>query len=250
MQAQAPTFRENLESKTPIGIVSSDSLYRTEDMGYSLLVTRDAIIGAKKPRSSGEFEAYLGPGSKVTDAARAVADEMAEKLTGTREFSVSIGSIEQILLKRPGYFFGGYMIIKTGARWFRIDIRLLSVGSSQLLDAYNILADSFRIAVGPRVYIKQNPFPAPIDWPWARENRIVQEGHMTAILAMVNEHKNGMSNAEIDAALSDYSQWMTVKHLRELTIRGLIEYKPELFGDPGKYFITDLGISTMRETTV
>ena len=132
-----------------------------------------------------------------------------------------------------------------------MDMRLLSVGGSELLEASNVLADSLQIVAGGRMRITRNPLPIILEWPWASQQQDQctrrREERLRSILAMLEEHKSGLSNAEIDANLSNYSQWTTIRALRELTTRGLIEYKPELFGDPGKYFITDLGVSTLRK---
>lgn len=133
-----------------IGVVVSDDLYR-EDMGYCLVIAWHTIIGAKKPESLGEFGAYLGPGSKVTEEKREEAKKIAERLTGARDFSVPVGSVGQVLFKKPGMFFGGYVIIKTGMTSFRIDMRLLSVGGEHLLETSDALENSLWMAVGERL---------------------------------------------------------------------------------------------------
>jgi len=142
--------QHELDDQELIGVIVSENLYRA-DMGYCLVLTRHSIIGANKPESLGAFEAYLGPGGKATDATRAEAKKIAEELTRIREFSIPVGSIGQILFKRPGLFFGGYMIIKTGLKSFRIDMRLLSIGGSRLLETSNTLADSLWMAIGERL---------------------------------------------------------------------------------------------------
>jgi hypothetical protein len=134
-----------------VGVVVSEDLYR-EDMGYALVMTRHAIIGARKPQSMGDFQAYLGPGSEVTDDARAEARKISEKLMAARDFSVPAGSIGQVLIKRPGMFLGGYVIIKTGLSSYRTDMRLLSVGGEELLQISKTLEDSLRMVVGERLY--------------------------------------------------------------------------------------------------
>jgi hypothetical protein len=257
MQASASAAQHDLDNRGLIGVVVSGNLYRGDDMGYCLMVTRDTIIGAKKPPSLSDFEAYLGPGSKIADAARVEANKIAEHLVGVREFSVSAGSIDQILLKRPGLFFGGYVIIRTRRGSFRTDMRLLSIGGLDLLEASNILADSLGMVVGERFRIMGNGLPVTMGWPWTRPgysnsedqlyNALRRDEHLRTMLAMLEKREDGLSNAEIDTALSNYSQWTTIRHLRELMAMGLIEYKPELFGNPGKYLITDLGVSTLRK---
>ena len=133
-----------------LGVFVSDNLYRG-DMGYGLVITKHAITGAKKPDALGEFAGYLGPGSEMTDAARAEAEQIARKLSGAAEFKIPIGSIGQVLFKEPGMFLGGYAIIKTGLSSFRVDMRLLSIGGSNLLDTSKRLEESLWMAVGERL---------------------------------------------------------------------------------------------------
>ena len=121
-------------------------------MGYGLVVTRDTIIGAKKLDSWGDFEAYLGPGADTTEATVAVAKRVAEELTRAKEFSISIGSIGQVLFKKPGLFFGGYVILKTPLSSVRIDTTVLSTNSPRLLETSNKLHDSLAMVVGDRLY--------------------------------------------------------------------------------------------------
>ena len=140
-------------------------------MGYCLLVRRDAIIGAHKPPSLAEFEAYLGPGSEANEAERAEANRVAEKVASVRDFTVSVGSVGQILFKKPGLFFGGFVIIKTGQDYFRIDMRLLSIGGERLLAASETLTDSFRMVVGDRLCHPRSGQPVIKDWPWLKSSQ-------------------------------------------------------------------------------
>jgi len=120
-------------------------------MGYCLLITRHSVIGAKKPESFGDFDAYLGPGSHASEEARAEAKRIAERLSGTKDISIPTGAIGQILLKKPGMFFGGYVIIKTGSSSYRIDMRLLSVGGERVPEMLDTLENSLWEAVGERL---------------------------------------------------------------------------------------------------
>lgn len=109
-------------------------------------------MGARKPGSIEDFAAYLGPGSNVADATRAQAEQIAERLVGTRDFLISAGSIGQVIFRKPGMFFGGYLIIKTGLSSLKISMRLLSIGGSDLLEISNMLEQSIWMVVGERFY--------------------------------------------------------------------------------------------------
>lgn len=241
-----------------IGVIISGGLYRGDEMGYCLLITSDAIIGAKNPQHLADFEAYVGPGSNATDSTKTQATEIADKLAQTKEFSISAGSLDQIFLKEPGMFFGGYVILKMGLSSVKIGMRLLSVGGSQELHAYTILVDSLRALAGEGVRVSRIGLPLTFDWPWTKPYHFNKRGQLYGVLAqnlrtrriltMLSKTQSGMSNAEIDAALSDYSQWTTLQPLRELLAAGLIEYKTDLFGNPGKYLITDLGTVALNVT--
>ena len=68
-----------------------------------------------------------------------------------------------------------------------------------------------------------------------------EENHLLSIMRVLDDHKEGLSNAEIDALLNNSSQWVAMWYLRELLAATFIEYKPQLFGEPGKYTITESG---------
>lgn len=242
-----------------IGIVISRYLYHNDQMGYSLLITEDTIIGAKKMESLGDLVAYLGPNSTANDPTRTMTKKIARELEVSRDLIIPADSVSQILLKKPGLFFGGFIIIKTTRGTFRVGMRLLSVGGSELVDASNVLADSLRALVGGRLRVIEKGFAITTGWTRTSHSyfdkqselykKLNREEHLRIILKMLAEHKEGLTDAEIDATLSNYSQWTTLLHLRELLSTGLIEYKPELFGNPGRYFITELGISTLKNIT-
>jgi len=68
-----------------------------------------------------------------------------------------------------------------------------------------------------------------------------EEAHLVAVLKVLEASKNGVSNAEMDAALNNSSQWVAMWPIRELMAGGLVRYQVQLFGEPGKYTITELG---------
>ncbi|MDA4136295.1 MAG: hypothetical protein OK449_04760 [Thaumarchaeota archaeon] len=135
-----------------IGLVVSENLHRGGDLGYGLVITRDTIVGAKKLDSWGDFEAYLGPGAETTETTVTAAKRVAEELIGASEFSIPVGSIGQVLFRKPGMFFGGYVIFKTSLSSIRIDMTVLSTNSPRLLETSKKLKDSLAMAVGDRLY--------------------------------------------------------------------------------------------------
>jgi hypothetical protein len=141
-----------LDDEQLVGVIVSENLFRGGDMGYCLVVTRDAIMGARKPESLADFEAYLGPGGNATDAARAEARKIAEALAGAREFLISGASVGQVLFKRPSMFFGGYVIIKTALSSIRIDTAIVSTNSPFLLETSKKLEASLEAVVGERLH--------------------------------------------------------------------------------------------------
>ena len=130
-----------------LGVAISDGLYR-EERGYGLVVTREKVIGARKPESMKNFHIFLertAPEHQLADAVRA-----ADALMASKEFELRVGSIGQVLFKKPSLLSGGYFIIKTGTNTIRIDISVLYVDPN-LSDVFDTLVDSFYEAVGWRL---------------------------------------------------------------------------------------------------
>jgi hypothetical protein len=50
-----------------------------------------------------------------------------------------------------------------------------------------------------------------------------------------------MSNAELDDAINDVSEWTTLWVIRQLTSLGFTDYKVDFFGNPAKYQLTESG---------
>jgi DNA-binding HxlR family transcriptional regulator len=66
------------------------------------------------------------------------------------------------------------------------------------------------------------------------------------IVTLLKERvKDGLSNAEIDSALGTASQWIIYSRLRKLVELGIIEYEVQLFGEAGKYHLTQKGLSVL-----
>jgi hypothetical protein len=133
-----------------MGVVSSDNLYRGDDMGYGLVITRDKIVGARKSELMENFEAYVGPGATATEALRNDARRLAETLVAARDLELNTGSIGQVLFKTPGVFSGGYVIMKTATRSVRVNMSVL-YSNPRLLEISKVLADSLFATVGWRL---------------------------------------------------------------------------------------------------
>jgi hypothetical protein len=94
-------------------------------------------------------------------------------------------------------------------------------------------------------------------WFWPSEakeqtkvlQRIRREDELTTIVAALAKGQEGLSNAQVDNLLRNNSQWRTLIHMEELTALGFVEYKVQIFGDPGKYHLTDLGRSVLAQIT-
>ncbi len=86
-------------------------------------------------------------------------------------------------------------------------------------------------------------------WVWPSDpkgqrkvlRQVAASPHLVAALTALAKSKGGLSNAELDDAISDNSEWMTLWVIRQLTALGFIEFKIDLFGEPAKYRLTELG---------
>ncbi len=65
----------------------------------------------------------------------------------------------------------------------------------------------------------------------------------------IAKSKDGLSNAQIDDALSEYSHWQTRWVVDQLISLGFADYKVDLFGGPGKYVLTELGKNALSVIT-
>jgi hypothetical protein len=86
-------------------------------------------------------------------------------------------------------------------------------------------------------------------WVWPSDARaqrrmlrkVANSARLVAAMQALAKSKDGLSNAQIDDALSDYSSWQTRWVVEQLISLGFAEYKVDFFGGPGKYFLTELG---------
>jgi hypothetical protein len=88
-------------------------------------------------------------------------------------------------------------------------------------------------------------------WPEKDRQKILDRlnvPYIITILGMLKERsETGLSNAEIDSLLGTASQWLIFWNLRELISLGIVQYIPELFGEPGKYRLTEFGRAVLEE---
>lgn len=57
----------------------------------------------------------------------------------------------------------------------------------------------------------------------------------------------GLSNSELDDAIGANSNWLTLWVARQLLALGLVVYKVDLFGGPGKYQLTERGKEVVKK---
>ena len=94
-------------------------------------------------------------------------------------------------------------------------------------------------------------------WVWPSDPR-VQRGvlrkitgdkHLVPAMMAIAKSKEGLSNTELDDAIGDNSEWMTLWVIRQLTALGFIDMKVDLFGDPARYRLTELGRNVISRIT-
>jgi hypothetical protein len=101
------------------------------------------------------------------------------------------------------------------------------------------------------------PFMKIGSWVWSADQkeqrrtlrRVASSDHLMAAMQAIAKSKDGLSNAEIDSALDNNSNWLTRWVIDQLISMGFLEYKIELFGGPGKYTLTELGWNAFSAIT-
>jgi hypothetical protein len=86
-------------------------------------------------------------------------------------------------------------------------------------------------------------------WVWPAEpkeqnrtlQKILREDELVVILIALANNPEGLSNAQLDRLLANNSQWRTLSHTKELMALGFVDYHVQLFGDAGRYQLTELG---------
>lgn len=94
-------------------------------------------------------------------------------------------------------------------------------------------------------------------WVWPSDaraqrrtlRRVSKSQRLMAAMQAITKSKGGLSNAEIDDALSEYSNWQTLWVVNQLISLGFAEYKVDFFGEPGKYMLTELGRNVFSAIT-
>jgi len=70
-----------------------------------------------------------------------------------------------------------------------------------------------------------------------------------AALTAIGKSREGLSNAELDDAINDSSEWTTLWVVRQLTSLGFIEFKVDYFGNPARYQLTEAGRTALSTIT-
>lgn len=94
-------------------------------------------------------------------------------------------------------------------------------------------------------------------WVWPSDERaqrrvlrkVGEAKHLVPAMAAIAKSKDGLSNSELDAGISDNSEWMTLWVVRQLTALGFTEFKVDFFGEPARYQLTDRGRSALASIT-
>jgi hypothetical protein len=92
-------------------------------------------------------------------------------------------------------------------------------------------------------------WPADVQGQRIVARKIFASEHLMSAMKAIAKSKDGLSNAEVDDAISDSSEWMTLWVLRQLLSVGFIDYKVDLFGGPGHYTLTELGKAVFTKVT-
>jgi hypothetical protein len=94
-------------------------------------------------------------------------------------------------------------------------------------------------------------------WVWPSDpkaqrrvlRKIAASPHLVAALTALGKSKEGMSNAELDDAINDVSEWTTLWVIRQLTSLGFTDYKVDFFGNPARYQLTESGRAALSTIT-
>jgi hypothetical protein len=79
--------------------------------------------------------------------------------------------------------------------------------------------------------------------------KVAASPHLVAALTAIGKSKEGMSDAELDDAINDNSEWTTLWVIRQLTALGFVEFKVDFFGNPARYQLTEAGRSALATIT-
>jgi hypothetical protein len=79
--------------------------------------------------------------------------------------------------------------------------------------------------------------------------KVAASPHLLQAMTFLMSNDEGLSNSELDDAIADDSNWMTLWTVRQLTSLGFIKYKVDLFGGPARYQLTELGRNALGMIT-
>jgi hypothetical protein len=94
-------------------------------------------------------------------------------------------------------------------------------------------------------------------WVWPSDAKAQQKvlhivaasPHLMQAMRFLMKSKEGLSNSELDDLMADYSNWMTLWNVKQLTSLGFIEYKVDFFGGPARYQLAELGRNSLATIT-
>jgi len=93
-------------------------------------------------------------------------------------------------------------------------------------------------------------------WIWpsdeksqARVMDLLRGTVLVDVLAALSKDKGGLSNAQLDLLLDNNSQWNSLWTMRQLLALGFAEYRVNVFGDSGRYLMTELGQKVLDRMT-
>jgi hypothetical protein len=94
-------------------------------------------------------------------------------------------------------------------------------------------------------------------WVWPSDQnaqrrvlrKVADAKQLVSAMAAIAKSKEGLSNAELDDAIGDSSEWLTLNVVRQLTSLGFVEFKVDFFGGPARYQLTDRGRSVLSVIT-
>ena len=94
-------------------------------------------------------------------------------------------------------------------------------------------------------------------WVWPPDQRgqrrmlvaLADSPHLVAAMTALGKSKEGMSDSELAEAISEPSEWPVLWVVRQLTSLGFVEYHVDLFGNPARYTLTELGQNVFSTVT-
>ena len=121
-----------------VAVLHTAALSRGTLKGYGLIVTHDALIGAKKYTDNH----YLALLSNLDESGRRGAQQVASTLMQSADFEVAHDEIVAIDIKPPGRFKPGALMLRSGTTELKLTISgTFGTGSKQLPEILVALLD-------------------------------------------------------------------------------------------------------------